>query len=94
MINLGSHRDKTWPDGWTSVTEDGQRSAQFEHTLVITPTGCELLTGRLPTSPPLWWEAQEAEAEAAQQQGLAAGEAAAPAQRSSCSAATSSLSHK
>jgi hypothetical protein len=75
MINLGSHRDKTWPDGWTSVTEDGQRSAQFEHTLVITPTGCELLTGRLPASPPLWWEV---EAGAAQQQGSAA-EAAAPA---------------
>ncbi|KAL4434793.1 hypothetical protein ABPG77_005320 [Micractinium sp. CCAP 211/92] len=56
MINLGSHRDKTWPDGWTSATEDGQRSAQFEHTLLITPTGCELLTARLPTSPPLWWE--------------------------------------
>lgn len=28
MINLGSHRDKTWPDGWTAVTEDGKRSAQ------------------------------------------------------------------
>lgn len=75
MINLGSHRDKTWPDGWTSVTEDGQRSAQFEHTLVITPTGCEQLTGRLPASPPLWWEA---EAGAAQQQSSAA-EASAPA---------------
>lgn len=59
MINLGSHRDKTWPDGWTSATEDGQRSAQFEHTLLITPTGCELLTARLPTSPPLWWETEE-----------------------------------
>lgn len=53
MINQGSHRDKTWPDGWTSATEDGQRSAQFEHTLVITPTGYEILTARLPTSPPL-----------------------------------------
>jgi methionyl aminopeptidase len=56
MINLGSHRDKTWPDGWTSATEDGQRSAQFEHTLVITPTGYDILTARQPTSPPLWWE--------------------------------------
>jgi len=53
MINQGSHRDKTWPDGWTSATEDGQRSAQFEHTLVITPTGYDILTARLPTSPPL-----------------------------------------
>ena len=57
MINQGSHRDKTWPDGWTAATEDGKRSAQFEHTLLITPTGCEVLTARLPTSPPLWWEA-------------------------------------
>lgn len=71
MINLGSHRDKTWPDGWTSATEDGQRSAQFEHTLLITPTGCELLTARLPTSPPLWWEKDT-------QQQAGSGEAAAP----------------
>ena len=56
MINVGSHRDKMWPDGWTAVTEDGKRSAQFEHELVITPSGCEVLTARLPTSPPLWWE--------------------------------------
>lgn len=40
----------------TAVTEDGKRSAQFEHTLLITSTGCEVLTERLPTSPPLWWE--------------------------------------
>eukprot|EP00873_Tetraselmis_striata_P025893 jgi/Tetstr1/446157/TSEL_003559.t1 len=56
MINLGSWRDVTWPDGWTSATEDGKRSAQFEHTMVVTATGCEVLTARLPTSPPLWWE--------------------------------------
>ena len=146
MINLGSHRDKTWPDGWTSVTEDGQWSAQFEHTLgergaagsrracaaaglavaqgaspavaqfcagwgagclvasqhanymrgmgrmlqsgcfalcftifaprpslaVITPEGYDILTARLPDSPPLWWEA-----EAAAQQGGGGGGAAA-----------------
>ncbi|KAI7837907.1 hypothetical protein COHA_008288 [Chlorella ohadii] len=65
MINQGSHRDKTWPDGWTSATEDGQRSAQFEHTLVITPTGYDILTARLPTSPPLWWEKEGAAAAAA-----------------------------
>ena len=34
MINLGKHRDCLWPDGWTAVTEDGSRSAQFEHTMV------------------------------------------------------------
>ena len=56
MINQGTHRDVTWPDGWTAATQDGQRSAQFEHTLVITPDGAEVLTARLPTSPPLWWE--------------------------------------
>lgn len=29
MINLGTHKDKTWPDDWTSVTQDGKFSAQF-----------------------------------------------------------------
>eukprot|EP00270_Netrium_digitus_P005624 TRINITY_DN1751_c0_g2_i2.p1 TRINITY_DN1751_c0_g2~~TRINITY_DN1751_c0_g2_i2.p1 ORF type:complete len:455 (+),score=91.44 TRINITY_DN1751_c0_g2_i2:403-1767(+) len=56
MINAGSWRDRTWPDGWTAVTSDGSRSAQFEHTLLVTETGCEVLTARLPTSPkfPHW----------------------------------------
>lgn len=53
MINLGHWRDVTWPDDWTSATADGKRSAQFEHTVVITETGVELLTGRLLTSPSL-----------------------------------------
>ncbi len=53
MVNAGSWRDTTWPDGWTAVTSDGARSAQFEHTLVVTEDGCEVLTARLPTSPPL-----------------------------------------
>ncbi len=47
MINVGKHRDITWPDGWTAVTEDGKRSAQFEHTMVVTETGVELLTARI-----------------------------------------------
>jgi methionyl aminopeptidase len=51
MISLGSHRDKTWPDDWTSVTVDGSRTAQFEHTLLVTEDGVEVLTARLPTSP-------------------------------------------
>lgn len=55
MINAGHWRDKLWPDGWTSVTADGSRSAQFEHTVVVTKGGCEVLTQRLTTSPPLWW---------------------------------------
>ena len=40
----------------TAVTEDGKRSAQFEHELIITENGCDVLTKRLETSPPLWWE--------------------------------------
>ena len=43
-------RDRTWEDGWTAVTADGSRSAQFEHTLLVTETGVEILTARLPTS--------------------------------------------
>ncbi|GAX77795.1 hypothetical protein CEUSTIGMA_g5238.t1 [Chlamydomonas eustigma] len=58
MINVGSWRDRTWPDGWTSVTEDGKRSAQFEHTVVVTKDGVDILTRRTDSSPPLWWEQQ------------------------------------
>lgn len=43
----GGWQDETWPDGWTAVTRDGKRSAQFEHTLLVTDTGCEILTRRL-----------------------------------------------
>ncbi|XP_033644490.1 methionine aminopeptidase 1-like [Asterias rubens] len=46
MICEGSWRDDTWPDNWTAVTQDGKRSAQFEHTLLVTETGCEVLTAR------------------------------------------------
>lgn len=46
MINQGSYRDKTWPDNWTSVTEDGKRSAQFEETMLVTEDGVEILTMR------------------------------------------------
>jgi methionyl aminopeptidase len=46
MINLGTSGDKTWQDDWTAVTTDGKRSAQFEHTLVVTETGYDLLTKR------------------------------------------------
>ena len=43
---------------WTATTKDGGRSAQFEHTLLVTPTGVEAFTGRLPTSNPFFWEAE------------------------------------
>lgn len=46
MINEGVWQDSTWPDDWTSVTQDGKRSAQFEHTILVTETGCEVLTRR------------------------------------------------
>ncbi len=44
MINVGSHRLEMWDDGWTVVTRDLQRSAQFEHTVLVTETGHEILT--------------------------------------------------
>lgn len=47
MINAGSWHDTLWPDDWTAVTADGKRSAQFEHTLLVTSTGCEVLTARV-----------------------------------------------
>jgi len=46
MINLGNSSDVTWGDNWTAVTTDGKRSSQFEHTVVVTETGCEILTAR------------------------------------------------
>ena len=44
MLNLGTHEWEMWDDGWTVVTKDRRRSAQFEHTLLVTPTGAEILT--------------------------------------------------
>lgn len=51
MLNLGTCKDVTWPDKWTSSTADGKKSAQFEHTLLVTEDGVEVLTARLPNSP-------------------------------------------
>jgi methionyl aminopeptidase len=44
MLNLGTHEWDMWEDGWTAVTKDRRRSAQFEHTLVVTDDGAEVLT--------------------------------------------------
>lgn len=44
MLTLGAVRETCWSDEWTMVTADGSWSAQFEHTLLITPGGCEVLT--------------------------------------------------
>jgi len=46
MINAGKWGDELWPDEWTAVTRDGKRSAQFEHTLLVTEDGVEVLTQR------------------------------------------------
>jgi methionyl aminopeptidase len=44
MLNLGTHQWEMWDDDWTVVTRDRQVSAQFEHTLLVTDTGAEILT--------------------------------------------------
>lgn len=44
MINQGTWRCKVLDDGWTAITQDGKRSAQFEHTIALTPEGVEILT--------------------------------------------------
>jgi methionyl aminopeptidase len=45
-----------WPDDWTATTVDGKRTAQFEHTLLISKEGVEALTGKIETSPIQFWE--------------------------------------
>ena len=44
MVNLGGHAVRTLSDGWTIVTTDGQPSAHFEHTVLTTDSGPEILT--------------------------------------------------
>jgi methionyl aminopeptidase len=44
MVNLGGAAVRTLADGWTVVTADGSLSAQFEHTVLVTRDGCEVLT--------------------------------------------------
>ena len=44
MVNLGDCRTKTLSDGWTVVTVDGSPSAHFEHTVLTTDQGPEILT--------------------------------------------------
>jgi methionyl aminopeptidase len=41
---MGTWRTRMWDDGWTAVTLDGRRTAQFEHTVLVTDDGCEVLT--------------------------------------------------
>ena len=58
MICEGTQESDLWPDAWTAVTKDLGRSAQFEHTLLITEDGVEPLTKKLPTSPLQPWEVE------------------------------------
>jgi methionyl aminopeptidase len=44
MINAGRKEVRVQPDGWTTLTADGSLSAHFEHTVLITVDGCEILT--------------------------------------------------
>jgi methionyl aminopeptidase len=44
MLTLGTINYEVWPDGWTVLTADRRRTAQFEHTLLVTPDGAEILT--------------------------------------------------
>ncbi len=44
MLTLGTIDYDVWQDGWTAVTKDRRRTAQFEHTVLVTDTGHEILT--------------------------------------------------
>ena len=44
MVNAGKRHVRLLPDGWTVVTKDHKLSAQWEHTVLITDTGYEVLT--------------------------------------------------
>jgi methionyl aminopeptidase len=44
MITAGDHQVAMWPDGWTAMTADRSRCAQFEHSLLVTDDGAEILT--------------------------------------------------
>jgi len=46
MVNAGDYRIRTMKDGWTVKTKDRSLSAQYEHTIVVTDNGCEILTLR------------------------------------------------
>lgn len=48
MLTAGTFTVREWDDGWTVVTADGKRSAQFEHTVLVTKDGAEVLTTTAP----------------------------------------------
>ncbi|MEN8178986.1 MAG: type I methionyl aminopeptidase [Pseudomonadota bacterium] len=52
MVNAGRQQVKLRPDGWTVITKDRSLSAQYEHTLLVTQDGVEVLTLRKNETPP------------------------------------------
>ena len=44
ILSLGTTKGRCWPDKWTYVTTDGSLCAQYEHTLLITDNGVDILT--------------------------------------------------
>jgi len=56
MICEGLASPYFWEDEWTATTADGGRSAQFEHTLLVTEDGVEAMTGKIESSPVQFWE--------------------------------------
>ena len=44
MLTAGAHTHHEWDDGWTVATDDGLPCAQFEHTVIVTDDGVEVLT--------------------------------------------------
>ncbi len=56
MVNEGMSKVLNWADGWTATTVDGKRSAQFEHTLLVTDDGVEALTAKNEKSMLQFWE--------------------------------------
>ena len=44
MLTIGKTNDVMWRDGWTACTKGGKWTAQCEHTLLVTDTGCEIMT--------------------------------------------------
>ncbi|CAM9948273.1 unnamed protein product [Phaeothamnion confervicola] len=56
MICEGTANNMFWPDKWTAATTDGKRTAQFEHTFLITEDGLEALTAKIDSSPRQFWE--------------------------------------
>ncbi|MCP4087435.1 MAG: type I methionyl aminopeptidase [Actinomycetia bacterium] len=59
MITLGSPRAALWDDGWTAVTADGLRTAQFEHTVQVTDEGAHILTEPTNRAGHPFWELQD-----------------------------------